>query len=205
MIFLPGFRFVWFVYLLLRHEMWSWDTFLDFDRVTPSSSEVKIYYFYTRWKAQPVDMLEQKLSKQKRDKMPMGLCSSSIQVIPQGPKYIPTTKVILLWSLLFFIVNFTDVVGILPRFSAQLYKRACFLKKTVCDKWTNLDKIQKYSYFRETFPYQSWYPYQVQKNSGKHPQTSGNGEGKNHLRGILAKIFKNPDCIFIPELPTRVY
>ena len=131
MTFLPGFRFVRFVYLLLRQEMWSWDNFLVFDTAIPwtSSSEVKIYYFYTRWKAQPVDMLEQKLSKQKRDKMPMGLCSSSIQVIPQGPKYIPTTKVILLWSLLFFIVNFTDVVGILPRFSAQLYKREGFPKK----------------------------------------------------------------------------
>ena len=125
--FLPRFRFVRFVYLLLRQEMWSWDTFSVFDRAIPwTSSEVKIYYFCRRWKAQPVDMLEQKLSKQKRENgypwdFVLVLSNYQLYYIPQGPKYIPTTKVILLWSLFFFIVNFTDVVGILRRFSAQVY------------------------------------------------------------------------------------
>ena len=45
----------------------------------------------------------------------------------------------------------------------------------------------------------------TKKISGEHPQTSGNGEGKNQLLGILAKFFKSPDCIFTSELPTRVY
>ena len=78
--------------------------------------------------------------------------------------------------MFFFIVNFTDVVGILPRFSAQLY----ITRAGTLTKYKNIlaNILRPAVMERERISYEV---------------------------GILAKMLKSPDCIFTSELPTRVY